>query len=114
MSTVTDGDLREWHPDEGESLVAWSRRLWADVPPDKRARCAEHLRTVMGPARLREWREEIHKDPYDYMTPHHFYAGMAIRNALRDVAFDSELPSGCWDDYYTAALEDAVFEEFER
>lgn len=64
----------------------------------------------------------IHKIPFG-----HFAFGMQIRNALRDVVKDAELPapvfpedtdfgphgqptSGNWDDYYISVIEDACVE----
>ena len=53
-------------------------------------------------------RAAIDKDPEGWLTEYHFGWGMSIRNLLRDVYQDCELPTGNWDDYYGAAIEVAV------
>lgn len=38
----------------------------------------------------------------------HFHQGMTIRNMLRNIISDKELPSGNWDDYYIEVIESAL------
>ncbi len=63
-----------------------------------------------------EIREEAIKDPHGWWVPHHHMFGTQIRNLLREVVVDDQLPpvdyAGqlvCnWDDYYVAAIEEAA------
>lgn len=90
------------------------RQAWAALPEDIRNKAIgllveelprELLERVYS-ARVAggvEWMREIGKDvdgPYSF----HFYEGMGVRNLLRSVILDGELPTGNWDDYYCQAL----------
>lgn len=86
---------------------------WARVSGDDRRRCVEHLRSLIGDNED-EWLKAIEEPGF------HMFAGMSVRNALRDVMPDSELPEvewthtdppifeRNWDDYYMAALREAL------
>lgn len=111
------------------------------LPADLQAKAVAHLRSKIGPevlvwlrdfhARCPDWtgdetppeeREEI-KAKYGGMyipTPFHFSTGMAVRNVLREVIKDDELPpvtydhydppvqAQNWDDYYVGVLNEAI------
>jgi len=54
-------------------------------------------------------RMAILSDPDEWSVPYHFGWGMGVRNLLREKGIlDNELPSGNWDDYYVAVVEDAL------
>lgn len=114
LSSPTAGDLR-----------AWCRANWDRVPEGQRKLCLEHLRTYVTDEYLDKWRaqrargEEIGSD----VTAFHFFGGgMQIRNVLREVLPDDQLPAVVgpdgnyppgevvrnWDDFYTGALEELV------
>jgi hypothetical protein len=107
------------------------------LPAELQAKAVAHLRSVLTPealaylrafhARCPGWtgdetspeeRERIREryDGFYVPTPFHFSTGMAIRNVLREVIKDDELPpveyAECfhnnWDDYYVAVLDEAV------
>lgn len=85
---------------------------WKEVPQEKRDRVVAHLRANLDPAALRHVRAGGEVD--------HFFGGMAIRNLIRGVMRDEELPGVYyawastdepirnWDDYYVQALRDAA------
>lgn len=55
-----------------------------------------------------EWLDHMYEDELDadlvpFYSFHHA-EGMGVRNLLRKVIADDELPSGNWDDFYVAAL----------
>lgn len=104
--------------------------LWEQLPPRLRTTAVEYLReNVADLDVIRGWIEE---DPENWYVrdqnvtmqaipiegpapaalylpmPFHFHGGMAVRNLLRKVIRDDELPSGNWDDYYVQALEAAA------
>jgi hypothetical protein len=56
-------------------------------------------------------KEAYEKDPDGWCHENlwHFRQGMAIRNMLRGVVKDEELPTGNWDDYYVAVVEVAAW-----
>lgn len=101
-----------------EWLQKKSEENWARVPWPKRVECALHLRHVI-PA---EDQDALRKmfETGDWDSWFHFSGGMAVRNSLRDVMKDDELPGvkydhiegeheySNWDDYYMAALRQAV------
>lgn len=108
-------------------LCQLEREWWQDLSLQQRKCAVEHLRKVLPDeiaqgvreARVKhgdEWMDHIFeddsiftKDPelYGFYAFHHA-EGMGIRNALRDVIADADLPSGNWDDFYVPALEIAA------
>lgn len=119
--------------------MAETRDNWAQLPFDMRVRAVEHLRAVCDPAVLEWVRDTYEKDPdvwyaHDVTppdvkeelkekygqyvpTPFHFTVGMQVRNTLRTVIKDDELPPvdygdekayQNWDDYYAEVLECAA------
>jgi hypothetical protein len=118
--------------------IAESRKNWEKVPPELREKCVKHLRDNFTQSvydhinglREREgddWPSASEVGPEDEAemilkygfcvpSPFHFGTGMAIRNLLREVVKDAELPPvdyddqpmQNWDDYYIAAVEEAL------
>lgn len=107
------------------------------LPPELQERAVEHLRKSLHPdsikylcelhARDPEWGDELseeqHKEyerkyGFTVPAPFHFGTGMAIRNLLREVILDEELPvvhygaheARNWDDWYHGVLEKLVAE----
>ena len=96
-------------PLPGESICEFSRRLWDGLDVELRSRCVDALRNdgkFMSCAH--EVRKSIRADPDEWVLPYHRFWGMRVRNLLRDTAADRVLPSENWDDYYSAAVEEAV------
>ena len=73
---------------------------WTGLDRDVRRRAIEHLQqrvpNLLEEVRELGWRGE------------HFFVGTQVRNLLREVIHDGELPSGNWDEYYVQALEAAA------
>lgn len=111
--------------------------IWNRVDPEIRKRSVDHLRSSLSPESLEAVRvaverygrhEWLHKPPFamlvrdedgEMQMPFHFSGGMAIRNLLREVVKDDELPSfdewygegtdvRNWDDFYVQALTEAA------
>lgn len=111
--------------------------IWNRVDPELRERAVNHIREELHPESLEEVREAVekhgrhewpHNPPFsalirdedgELQLPFHFSGGMAVRNLLREVVKDSELPpfdewygEGTdvrnWDDYYVQALVEAA------
>ena len=105
-------------------LQAWSIANWSRIPEADRKRCVDHLRpwlmaTDDGVAELARWRRQVKKGRVigEGDSWFHFGTGMAIRNRLRDVLKDDQLPSigtggtqGNWDDFYIGAIHALVTE----
>lgn len=103
-----------------EQLVGDLERLaianWNRIPEADRVRCVSALRTVAerSPEMLAKWRDQhargmrIGSDDIRF----HFGVGMSVRNVLRGVLRDGDLPGPImqrnWDDYYYGALDALV------
>lgn len=97
-----------------DSLRKWCRENWNKVPAEKRKACVDHLEGWIPAETLAEWKGT--GIPVDA----HFSGGMQIRNRLRDVMRDQELPliqvnaegepynGRNWDDYYTGAVDELL------
>lgn len=104
---------------------------WNQLDESIRDQAVDHLRTHLPSDLMNEvrdkkrrygddWMDHMHEEeiskigiipiPYSF----HFSEGMGIRNLLRGVILDEELPSGNWDDYYVAALLTAVNRPFDQ
>jgi hypothetical protein len=95
-----------------DDLDEWCRSNWDKVPEEKRKLCLDHLKKKIDAATLRRWKECGFPPGF-----HMFAGGMAVRNTLRDVMVDEELPAvswnngeaySNWDDYYTGALQELL------
>lgn len=94
-----------------DELQQFSRDNWNRIPEAKRKMCLDHLRTEI-PGESMKGLKEHWQDPGFHM----FGGGMWIRNTLRGVMKDEELPGVMyeqhemhnWDDFYMAAVEELV------
>lgn len=94
-----------------KELDKWCRANWDKIPAEKRKACLDHLRGWIPIAVLREWKRSGFGDAF-----HMFGGGMQIRNRLRDIIKDADLPpvqydlgpARNWDDYYTGALQELL------
>lgn len=93
----------------------WPDIAWAKLSPELRQRAVDHINAIT----TRSEREEVRriitaqtKDPW-----WHFTGGMAVRNRLREVIKDDELPplpefygtdQSTWDDFYVQCIEAAL------
>jgi hypothetical protein len=95
------------------------------LPSTLQARAVAHLRSKLSPGAL-DYLRAFRKDHPDWdglegdITPFHFGTGMSVRNVLREVIKDDELPvvkynhyatpieAQNWDDWYAWVLEEAV------
>jgi hypothetical protein len=94
---------------------------WNSIPKDARSRCIGILRSKTPPDMLSRWKDQHARkirigsdDPW-----FHLGIGMQIRNALRSVLLDQDLPPvkyedgneyKNWDDFYHGALQEFVSE----
>lgn len=82
---------------------------WTELPKELRDKCVGYLKEQLPSTFQGEIRDAYSKWGSDWMKqfgpyPFHFSGGMNVRNLLRDIVEDAELPSGNWDDYYCQAL----------
>lgn len=99
---------------EPEELRQWCRDNWNQVHEIVRKDCVDHLDGWITKETILEWKAT----GYDGPGFHFWGGGMQIRNRLREVLLDEELPGveyeGCpdlmknWDDYYTGALDELL------
>lgn len=101
---------------------------WDELDPDLRDLAVAHLRAnlprpLIDEVRAKyirygdEWMEHMFEDQWeDDLIPYTFHhaEGMGVRNLLRGIILDEELPSGNWDDFYVAALLSAVHFPFDQ
>ena len=105
------------------------------LPPDLQKKAVEYLRFRLDPDSIKylrelherdpEWGDELTAEQHEEMkkkygftvpSPFHFGTGMAIRNVLREVIKDDELPGvhydegemHNWDDWYHGVLNELV------
>lgn len=119
----TKGSVTYSMPSHAELQVR-SIANFAKLPAVHRERCIKHLRRIFRDSKeaLHLWTVQVHKgkligsdDPR-----FHFDLGMQVRNSLRAVVYDLDLPpveqpggdyASNWDDYYIGALHAAITEE---
>jgi hypothetical protein len=78
---------------------------WLSIPEAQRSLCKAHLLEEV-PAEA--W-VELKEHGFDPIF--HFRGGMAVRNCLRDVLLDKDLPRDKnWDDYYMGCLREILRE----
>lgn len=100
-----------WAEPERPRSLTYQKNIrdWCCLPLAIREKCAEHLRSKVPEAIIAKWKSqsdrgmEIGSDDIRF----HLGVGMNVRNALREVCRDSQLPAGQqnWDDFYLGALE---------
>jgi hypothetical protein len=88
----------------------WFEDRWNSVPDEMKERIVAHLRKLDN---LQEHKEALDNDPF-----YHMWGGTAIRNYLREIIRDDELPPAPypefksefrnWDDYYSQAIRAAA------
>lgn len=93
---------------EGKDLDAWCLKNFLSLHPLVQQDCLDHLDGWIPEKIIKDWK----RDGFD--PGFHFLGGgMQIRNRLREVLLDEELPAVTygngdvarnWDDYYTGAL----------
>lgn len=114
--------VEEYRRDAAESAAkhdAWQTENWNRIPVNDRLRCTARLWKFIPADLINHWVEQkaagevIANDDFWF---HHNY-GMKIRNELRAVLRDDQLPliqySDCkfyqnWDDFYRGALNDMI------
>jgi hypothetical protein len=99
-------------PRKGESTRAFTHRKWMELPIGQRNRIIKYLRD--DPDFMKDVpmiRKAMADDPEGWLAQYHMHWGMGIRNYLRGIYRDTELPTGNWDDYYGPAVEAAVRNE---
>jgi hypothetical protein len=99
-----------------DELKKWCRANWDTIDENRRQLCIIHLRSKIPASVIANWK----RDGYDQGRFHFpFGGGMAVRNMLRDIILDKELPpvkqldgstARNWDDFYTGALDQLLGE----
>lgn len=83
--------------------------VWSELDPVLRHKAVLHMRSLLTVEDARAIQTQYEADPLLWWAPYHFFAGMAIRNELRQhVATDDQLPTRNWDDYWVRTVEAAV------
>jgi hypothetical protein len=94
---------------------------WRLIPGEQRKLCLSHLKSTLlvPPEILERWREQKRAglmigsdDPQQF----HFGVGVAVRNRLRQIFPDRELPEVMfgnrpmrnWDDFYYGAIDELI------
>ena len=106
------------------TLEKYSRDNWNKIPEDSRRKCVDHLRSAIPDESVALFCKQ-YKAGERFGADHlgwHFGGGMMVRNVLRQVMSDTELPpvkyeditAQNWDDYYTGALEQLCEDEAAR
>lgn len=86
------------------------------LPPEMHEVAVEHLKTYITEDTAEEIRALYKANPDKWWAMHHMFMGMQVRNLLRQVIKDEELPPvqygdqvhSNWDDYYIPVLEYAA------
>lgn len=90
---------------------------WLTIPETGRFRCLDLLQGFIPSTMMLEWKQQIEaKEPIGGAAFHLLGGGMQIRNKLREVILDADLPpvfyNGAehrnWDDFYLGAIIDLV------
>lgn len=103
-----DANYPDGGPYVGEPLACYHRRKWAELDPEIKDRAVTCARAFISVELAGDSRKKMEEDPDCWLVEHHHTAGMWFRNELRRAVIDKELPTGCWDDYYVCAIEDAL------
>lgn len=96
------------------ALETQSEIHWAAVDAERRKACIDLLKSRVPAAVLADWKATYDRGNIigSNILTFHNTIGMHIRNTLREVIKDSDLPgfaSGYhWDDYYVGALHELV------
>lgn len=78
---------------------------WRSIDQNWRTLCINHLKAQVPDGTWRYWKRE------GFPKGFHFGGGMAVRNCLRDVLLDKNLPRDKnWDDYYMGCLHEILRE----
>ena len=91
-----------------KEFEAFHQERFNELSPELILKCVAHIKHHLPETTIFDIQDQIKKDPIYWCSVHHFGWGMAMRNLLRDVVKDDELPSGNWDDYYVKIIEEAV------
>ena len=102
-----------------DELEESSLKNWRMIPQQRREACLAAIRPKVPAAMIEKWRDQHSRGVRigsEYLM-FHFDIGMQVRNALRAVLLDDQLPEVTypdgkkyrnWDDFYMGALEDLV------
>lgn len=96
-----------------DKIDDWQCTQWQRIPEAARHRCLELLRQRVPLIVRTEWQDQAARGVAIGSTDVRFHlgVGMAVRNVLREVLRDKDLPGGgrwTWDDFYRGALYDLV------
>lgn len=117
-SPSSSPEISTFTTDSFKDLDKWSLENWKKVPQKDRDACIRLIHSYVDDDVLSVWKEQ-YKLGLDIGGDYfHFGGGMALRNLLRGVIKDDELPGVFyeqyndtmynWDDYYMGALIDAL------
>lgn len=103
-----NADYPDGGPYVGEPLARYHWRKWEELDPEIRDRAVTCARAFISLELAIDTRKKMEEDPDCWLLDYHHGAGTWFRNELRRAVTDKELPTGCWDDYYVCAIEEAV------
>lgn len=98
------------------SILRWLRSRKQPTPAEWRSRAVRHLKENIS-TELDKVRHLHAENPEEWWIASHFGFGMGVRNVLREVVKDDELPPlrhfdgrfySNWDDWYVEVLEEAA------
>jgi len=84
---------------------------WAELDMKTRAILVDHLRSQFSKSFWDDAARVIDLDPTEWWIDFHFSVGMTLRNSLRKVLTDQQLPGypqKHWDDYWVPVTEAAA------
>lgn len=99
-------------PPSWESNIKDKKFIVPPLDDDLKKMAVAYLRTELSEETKNCVRKLNASDGKNWYFQYHFYAGMTIRNLLREIIPDSKLPTQNWDDYYVECWEAAVKEYY--
>lgn len=106
------------HIPSHRALQAASLANWRRVPPHQRTLCIEHLRSFVPEHIQARWKRQLATgEPIGGPGFHTLGGGMSVRNRLREILLDGDLPAVVqpdgadarnWDDFYMGAIQEML------
>ena len=88
-------------------IQEWSHQNWLKLPAEIRSKCIKHMQGWIADDILNTWRAEYaNGNPIGGAGFHMFGGGMQIRNRLREVLKDDELPGVPYEGYISHNMDD--------
>lgn len=89
-----------------QEFKEYQEKRWEELPIDIKERAKVILSKGLEDHVKREIVLMYNREPLNWISPHHHYWGMSVRNYLRKEGLtDDQVPSGNLDDYYVQCIE---------